>query len=323
MLKSETILAGLLAADRGRIELVGADITDLPPWSRDIGLVFQNYALFPHLTIRQNVRFGLDMRGITGREAEERVDEALGMVGLDPGLQRRPAELSGGQQQRVAIARVIAIRPRLLLLDEPLSNLDAVLRNKVRLELRELHDRTGITTIMVTHDQSEALATGDRIAIMEGGRLLQYDSPEEIYRNPATASVAGFIGSPPANLLAVSAVGPDVWHLPDGQSWRAIPGLSPAALSVPPGSNCLIALRPEHLSFGETAPGGIRARIAAVEFTGGDRLVHFAIGQSRLTLRMPATSPLPTGPETFLFPSAEHPLLFDASSGLRLRKPIH
>jgi ABC-type sugar transport system ATPase subunit len=316
------ILAGLLPADAGRIELGGTDITDVPPWARDIGLVFQNYALFPHLSIRQNVRFGLDMRGITGREAEARVDEALAMVGLDPGLARRPAELSGGQQQRVAIARAIAIRPRLLLLDEPLSNLDAVLRNKVRLELRELHDRTGITTIMVTHDQSEALATADRIAIMEAGRLLQYDRPEDIYRNPATAFVAGFIGSPPANLLSVTATAPDCWLLPDGNLWHAMADLSPAALAIPAGTTCLMALRPEQLCFGEAGLGCLPARIVAVEFTGGDRLIHVAIGPAQLSLRLPASAPLPKGPEVFLFSSGDAPLLFDPSGGLRLNKPI-
>ena len=137
------ILAGLLDAEGGAIRLDGQDITGLPAWRRDIGLVFQNYALFPHMSVRENVRFGLDMRRITGAEAEARVDEALALVGLDKHLSRRPSELSGGQQQRVAIARAVAIRPRLLLLDEPLSNLDAVLRTKVRLELRELHDRAG------------------------------------------------------------------------------------------------------------------------------------------------------------------------------------
>lgn len=311
------ILAGLLPPDQGEIFLDGAEITDLPPWRRNIGLVFQNYALFPHLSIRQNVRFGLDMLGIGGREAETRVDESLAMVGLDPALDRRPAELSGGQQQRVAIARAIAIRPRLLLLDEPLSNLDAVLRQKVRLELRELHDRTGITTIMVTHDQAEALATADQIAVMEAGRLLQYETPQALYRTPATAFVAGFIGNPPANLLPVAANGPDRWTLQNGQNWRPAAALTPAVSGVSSGTACLMALRPESLALTSSGLGALPARVSAIEFIGGDQLVHVEAGGSRLSVRLPAHLAV-AGPEVFLMPPVEPPLLFDAGTGRRI-----
>ncbi|MET3927093.1 ABC transporter ATP-binding protein [Devosia sp. 2618] len=316
------IMAGLMQPDHGEIHLAGANITDLPPWKRNIGLVFQNYALFPHLSIRQNVRFGLDMLGMSGREAEARVDESLDMVGLDPSLSRRPSELSGGQQQRVAIARAIAIRPRLLLLDEPLSNLDAVLRHKVRLELRQLHDRTGITTIMVTHDQSEALATADRIAVMESGRILQYETPETLYRSPATSFIAGFVGNPPANLLPLSANGADSWTLANGDVWRPIAALSPAANGVTSGTACLMALRPEMLTLRASGDGGLPARISAIEFIGGDRLVHVETGGSRLTVRMP-TGDAVAGPQVLLYPPAETPLLFDANSGRRLDPNTH
>ncbi|KRA95583.1 hypothetical protein ASD83_18200 [Devosia sp. Root685] len=314
------ILAGLLEPDHGEVRLAGADITRLPPWKRNIGLVFQNYALFPHLSIRQNVRFGLDMMGMGATEAEARVDEALAMVGLDPGLSRRPDELSGGQQQRVAIARAIAIRPRLLLLDEPLSNLDAVLRQKVRLELRELHNRTGITTIMVTHDQAEALATADRIAVMEAGRLLQYEAPQGLYRNPATAFIAGFIGNPAANLLPVIAHDGASWSLPGGALWQPDAALSPARNGVATGAACRMALRPETLALGPAAPGGLAGRIAAVEFTGGEHLVHVEAGQTRLSVRLPAGTPI-EGPDIWLFPPKEGPLLFDANTGRRLPNP--
>ena len=311
------ILAGLLEPDRGQIQLDGADITNLPPWRRNIGLVFQNYALFPHLSIRQNVRFGLDMLGMGRAEAEKRVDESLEMVGLDPSLSRRPGELSGGQQQRVAIARAIAIRPRLLLMDEPLSNLDAVLRHKVRLELRELHDRTGITTIMVTHDQAEALATSDRIAVMQGGRILQFEAPETLYGAPATAFIAGFVGSPPANLLPLRASGPDSWTLADGQVWQPAAILAPKTNGAEPGRACLIALRPENLTIGTTGDGGLPARVAAVEFNGGDRLVHAETGGTRITVRI-AASQVITGPDILLFPPHQTPVLFDAATGTRL-----
>lgn len=195
------IIAGLLNADGGKIVLDGLDITDLPPWKRDIGLVFQNYALFPHMSVRENVGFGLQMRKIDARAIVPLVDEALDVVRLRDYAERRPSELSGGQQQRVAIARAIAIKPRLLLLDEPLSNLDAVLRNSVRVELRELHERTGLTTIMVTHDQAEALTLADRIAVLSQGSVLQHDTAEVIYEQPQTAFVAAFVGSPPASLF--------------------------------------------------------------------------------------------------------------------------
>jgi len=314
------ILSGLLEPDRGEIHLAGADITRLPPWRRNIGLVFQNYALFPHLSIRQNVRFGLDMLGIKGKEADARVDEALEMVGLDPALARRPSELSGGQQQRVAIARAIAIRPRLLLLDEPLSNLDAVLRQKVRLELRQLHDRTGITTIMVTHDQAEALATADRVAVMEAGRLLQYEAPQGLYRNPATAFIAGFIGSPAANLLPLVARDNASWILPGGELWQPDAALAPAQNGVAAGAACLMALRPETLALGSLGPGGLPVRIGAIEFTGGDQLVHVEAGEARLTLRLPAGTHV-AGPAAWLFPPIQSPLLFDANTGRRLPTP--
>jgi ABC-type sugar transport system ATPase subunit len=311
------IMAGLLEPDNGAIELGGEDITTLPPWKRNIGLVFQNYALFPHLSIRQNVRFGLDMLGMDRAEAEKRVDESLAMVGLDPALSRKPGELSGGQQQRVAIARAIAIRPRLLLLDEPLSNLDAVLRHKVRLELRELHDRTGITTIMVTHDQAEALATSDKIAVMNAGRVLQYEAPETLYRAPATSYIAGFIGSPPANLLPLTARTEDSWTMANGQIWRPAIELTPQASGLKPGKPCLMALRPEALAIAATGEGGLPARVSAIEFVGGDRLVHVEAGSTRLTVRT-TTDQAIAGPEILLFPPQQPPLLFDASSGLRL-----
>ncbi|MCU0259185.1 MAG: ATP-binding cassette domain-containing protein, partial [Solirubrobacteraceae bacterium] len=206
------IIAGLLEADAGRLMLDGSDVTAQPAWSRDIGLVFQHYALFPHMTVAQNVAFGLRMRKLPAAETAARVAEALDAVRLVGFDDRKPAALSGGQQQRVAIARAIAIRPRLLLLDEPLSNLDAVLRASVRAELRDLHDRIGLTTIMVTHDQAEALSVADRVALMSEGRIVQYDGPETLYARPATAFAAAFVGDPPATLFRLDPRdGPPGW----------------------------------------------------------------------------------------------------------------
>ena len=188
------MLAGLVPPSAGRIVLDGQDITARPAHLRRMGLVFQNYALFPHLTVARNVAFGLAMRGIRGRLAGERVRDGLELVRLG-GLQRRmPKELSGGQQQRVALARALVIEPAVLLLDEPLSNLDAKLREELRAEIRDIQQRLGMTAVFVTHDQAEALTMSDRVAVMQAGRLEQVGTPTEIYERPATPFVAGFIG---------------------------------------------------------------------------------------------------------------------------------
>ena len=187
-------VAGFEFPDQGRVRLDDEDITDLPPEKRDIGMVFQNYALFPHLNVYRNLAFGLEMRGIGKAECKRRIDEVLAMVQLTAMAERYPRQLSGGQQQRVALARALVIEPRLLLLDEPLANLDAVLREDMRVFIRELQKRVGITTLYVTHDQAEAMVMSDRVAVMLGGRLLQFDVPEAIYMRPRSVEVARFIG---------------------------------------------------------------------------------------------------------------------------------
>src|SRR5689334_3463235 len=186
--------AGLVPASGGRIMIGGDDVTRLPPYRRDIGLVFQNYALFPHMTVAQNIAFGLEMRGVAKSEIAQRVGEALALGRLEAYGARRPRELSGGQQQRVALARALVIRPSLLLLDEPLSNLDAKLREEMRVEIRDIQRRLGITTVFVTHDQVEALSMCDRVAVMGGGRLIQFGTPFEIYERPRHPFIADFVG---------------------------------------------------------------------------------------------------------------------------------
>jgi ABC-type Fe3+/spermidine/putrescine transport system ATPase subunit len=188
------LVAGFVEATRGAIRLGGRDVTRVPPHRRNIGLVFQNYALFPHLSVFENVAFGLRRRRVAEPEVAVRVRRALGLVRLEGFETRLPRELSGGQQQRVAIARAVAIEPDVLLLDEPLSNLDAKLRLEVRSELRRLQKTLTITTIMVTHDQDEAMAVADRLAVMDGGRIQQVGAPAEVYRSPANRFVASFIG---------------------------------------------------------------------------------------------------------------------------------
>ncbi|MFJ5369362.1 ABC transporter ATP-binding protein, partial [Bosea sp. CER48] len=194
------LIAGFNQADTGHVRIGGRDITDLPPWKRDVGMVFQSYALWPHMTVRRNVAFGLEERGVKRAEVERRVEVALGLVGLAHLADRRPSQLSGGQQQRVAVARTVAVEPKVLLLDEPLSNLDAKMRVQVRRELRDMQQRLGLTTIFVTHDQEEANTICDRIAVMNNGVVQQVGTPMELYERPANLFVAGFLGT--ANILA-------------------------------------------------------------------------------------------------------------------------
>ena len=270
------VLAGLARPDAGRVAIAGEDVTARPAWERDVGLVFQSYALFPHLDVAANVAFGLEMRGLPRAEREGRVAEALALVDLAGLARRRPAELSGGQQQRVAIARAVAIRPRVLLLDEPLSNLDALLRGSVRAELRELHRRTGLTTVMVTHDQAEALSLADRVAVMEQGRILQHDAPEAVYARPATAFVAGFVGSPPANLVRLAPSTPPPWPLPDALA---------AAVATGPS---LLALRPEGLAVvAAGTPGAAPATLVDVEFLGAERRAHLRLPDGQAVIARP------------------------------------
>jgi putative spermidine/putrescine transport system ATP-binding protein len=188
------MIAGFVEPTEGAIRIGGRDITRLPPWKRNTGLVFQNYALFPHLTVVQNIAFGLEMRGLARSEIGSKVDEALRLVRLEELGERLPRQLSGGQQQRVALARALVFRPDVLLLDEPLSNLDAKLRGEVRVEIRRLQQRLGITTVMVTHDQEEALTVADRLVVISEGRVRQVGSQRDLYERPATRFVADFVG---------------------------------------------------------------------------------------------------------------------------------
>jgi ABC-type Fe3+/spermidine/putrescine transport system ATPase subunit len=249
------MVAGLIAPDGGRILVGATDVTDLPPNKRNIGLVFQSYALFPHMTVFENVAFGLRRKGDRGPALDERVREALSLVRLGGYEDRYPRQLSGGQQQRVAMARAIAPRPRVLLFDEPLSNLDAKLRDEMQIELKRLQRELGITTLFVTHDQGEALSLSDRVCVMHEGIIQQFASPEEIYRRPSTAFVAGFIGKPNRMRGAVRAGAIDIG------------GLALRAGGLPDGSEVDVFIRQEAVRLsrtpaaeGESLPGTIQLR---------------------------------------------------------------
>jgi putative spermidine/putrescine transport system ATP-binding protein len=261
-------VAGLLEPDEGTIELDGRDLTKLPPERRGFGMVFQNYALFPHLTVGRNVAFGLEMMGLRREEISRRVTEALRLVQLADLAGRHPSQLSGGQQQRVALARAIVTEPRLLLMDEPLSNLDARLRVEMRTEIRRLHQSLGLTTLYVTHDQEEALSLSDRIVLLRGGAIQQVGTPEEVYGEPRSSYVAGFLGYRNLIPVTVEERGPDgvVVALPGG----------PRVIGTPQGDSgtqreAVAAVRPEDvevLSADTSEPHVLRAQVELTEFVG-------------------------------------------------------
>jgi putative spermidine/putrescine transport system ATP-binding protein len=227
------MVAGFIEPTSGHVKLGGGDVTLLPPWKRNAGMVFQSYALFPHLTVAQNVAFGLEMRKLPRPDIDKRVDEALALVRLGGLGARLPRQLSGGQQQRVALARALAIRPDVLLLDEPLSNLDAKLRQEVRVEIRELQRQLGLTTVMVTHDQEEALTMADRLVVMNEGSVHQVGTQRDLYERPADRFVAGFVGR--TTFLAGTVEAPGRFRT-DGGLGLAIVGdtTGKAALSLRP-----------------------------------------------------------------------------------------
>ena len=251
------MVAGFVAASAGDILLDGQSILGLPPHKRDLGLVFQSYALFPHLTVARNVAFGLEMRGVGRAARESRVADMLRLARLEALADRFPRQLSGGQQQRVALARALAIEPRVLLLDEPLSNLDAALRADVGRDIRLLQRSSGLTTVMVTHDQDEAMAMADRLVVMRDGRVQQVGTQEDLYERPLTPFVAGFIGR--SNMLSGSLLDGRIMEVGGGEADGA--ALQLAGVFAGSG-RCTLALRPERLSLGPqggqgpgTAPG--------------------------------------------------------------------
>jgi putative spermidine/putrescine transport system ATP-binding protein len=264
------MIAGFVAPTGGRVRLGGADVTALPPWKRNTGMVFQSYALFPHLTVAQNVAFGLEMRKVPKPEVAPRVAEALRLVRLKGLSERLPRQLSGGQQQRVALARALVIRPDVLLLDEPLSNLDAKLRETVRVEIRELQRQLSITTVMVTHDQEEALIMADRLVVMADGAVRQVGTQQELYERPADRFVAGFVGR--SNLLPGTMVRPE--------RFETAGGIAIACVGNGLAGPAVIALRPERLVVGPAAAGldnRLSGRVELVSYLGSSIDVHVRV----------------------------------------------
>lgn len=291
------MIAGLEQPTSGEIRLNGRDFLPIPPQQRNIGMVFQSYALFPHLTIFENVAYGLRLRSITRAEIERRVAATLALLQLEPYAQRHPAGLSGGQQQRVSIARALVYEPAMLLLDEPLANLDAKLRVQMREELRALQRRLGITTLYVTHDQEEATAVSDRIAVFNHGRLIQLGAPEVIYTQPQTLFVADFIGR--ANFLPVKLADPNTPAagvlLVNGK--RLVPGRQVALKDdelgrLPSPDDGIVMIRPEHLAL-TTSQGDIRCRVQRAQLLGGLTRYSVESEASPQTILVETTRPVP------------------------------
>jgi sn-glycerol 3-phosphate transport system ATP-binding protein len=283
------MVAGLEEITGGHISIGERIVNDLEPAERDIAMVFQNYALYPHMSVFDNMAYGLKIAKVSMADIQTRVDKAAGILELRPLLQRKPRELSGGQRQRVAMGRAIVRQPKVFLFDEPLSNLDAKLRAQTRLEIQKLHRELGITSLFVTHDQVEAMTLAQRMIVMNAGVMEQFGTPEEVYNRPASTFVASFIGSPPMNLL------------------KQAPGL-------PAGQ--ILGIRPEHL---ELSSQGWDLKVDTVELLGAERLVHAHLGAETLTLRLDASLSAPQAGQHFHAKPKEACVhYFNAETGKRL-----
>lgn len=273
------ILAGLEPASGGQITLGERDVTDLAPGDRDIAMVFQNYALYPHLTVAQNIGFGLKMRSLPAAEIEKRVQAAGKSLGVSHLLDRKPKALSGGQRQRVALGRAIVREPQAFLMDEPLSNLDAKLRVHMRAEISALHKRVGVTTVYVTHDQVEAMTMADRVVIMRDGTIQQIADPDTLFQTPSNLFVAGFIGSPGMNFLSATVIAGD-----SGPTIDLLGAPVPVGgHAVTPGQRVIVGLRPEHFDLGD-GPATLTVTPTLVESLGSEKYIYFDGGAQKVTL---------------------------------------
>ena len=279
--KSTTLrmIAGLEEVTEGDLLIGDKRVNDLEPGDRDIAMVFQNYALYPHMTVRDNMSFGLRMRKESKAVIEERVDEAAKILSIESLLDRKPKQLSGGQRQRVAVGRAIVRKPVAFLFDEPLSNLDAKLRVQMRTELARLHQKLQTTTIYVTHDQVEAMTLGDRIVVMKDSKIQQVDTPLNLYNNPCNKFVASFIGSPAMNFL------PGEFNDGSFRSSSVSYNLSTINVDIPPGK-CILGFRPEDLSVDGSAPFLLKAEVDVVERMGHETIIYFAVDSAPMVARL-------------------------------------
>ena len=283
------MVAGLEEVSGGDISIGSRVVNDLEPAERDIAMVFQNYALYPHMSVFDNMAYGLKIAKVPKDEIKTRVDKAAKILELDGLLERKPRDMSGGQRQRVAMGRAIVRQPQVFLFDEPLSNLDAKLRAQTRLEIQKLHRELGITSLFVTHDQVEAMTLAQRMMVMNAGVMEQFGTPEEVYNRPASTFVASFIGSPPMNLLKTA---------PDGKTGQ------------------IVGIRPEHLDIGSS---GWPLKVEAIELLGAERLVYALLNNERVIIRIDENQSSPAlGSTIFAMPRADKVHHFDAATGKRI-----
>jgi multiple sugar transport system ATP-binding protein len=319
------MLAGLEAVTEGTIMIGDRVVNDVPPKDRDIAMVFQSYALYPHMTVYDNMAFGLRLRKASKSEIDERVREAASILGIDDLLARRPRELSGGQRQRVAVGRAIVRDPVVFLMDEPLSNLDAKLRVQARSEIIKLHQRLGTTFIYVTHDQMEAMTMGTRIAVLKDGLLQQVDTPQSLYDYPANAFVGGFIGSPSMNFFDAQLVQDDGGLFVDTGEFRvSVPDEKRQAWSQELGRSVILGLRPEDIFDPDFVPPGIRAaRIEAVvdvtELMGNEVFVYLTTGKHSFVARVDPRTSASVGKTIHPVINVDRMHLFDAETELAVR----
>lgn len=306
------MLSGILPVSGGKIYFDDQDVTMMPPEKRGIGLVFQNYALYPHMTVMGNICFPLETQRIPKAERIERAQEIAKLVHVDMLMNRKPSELSGGQQQRVAIARALVKNPRLLLLDEPLSNLDARLRLEMREEIRRIQQRTGVTTIFVTHDQEEAMSISDRILLMKSGVLQQNDLPQNLYNEPANQFVADFLGNPPINNLS-GTVANGVFTTTDGKGSAKLAVCD----GVESGRKVNLSVRAE--SFVLAADGPIACEVTHVYQMGKEEMAYFRLGDADFRAYIDSEEGLKVGDTVRLALKKRGAFLFDQETGERIR----
>ncbi|MBP7064913.1 sn-glycerol-3-phosphate import ATP-binding protein UgpC [Ferrovibrio sp.] len=307
------MIAGLEAITDGTIAIGERVVNNIEPRDRDIAMVFQNYALYPHMSVYENMSYGLRIRGMSKDEIAKRVSRAADILQLQPYLQRRPRELSGGQRQRVAMGRAIVREPSVFLFDEPLSNLDAKLRVQMRLEIKRLHQQLGVTSVYVTHDQVEAMTLADRLIVMNQGRAEQIGTPAQVYSTPATTYVGGFIGSPPMNFLSCEVAGGQA-RLPDG---TLLP--LPAAYAGAAAGSYTLGIRPEHMRpvlAGET--GHLALNVDVAEELGADTLLHGKVGTEEVVARVPSNAGYHDASTPSLLIDTTQLHLFDKASGARI-----
>ncbi|MBD8726811.1 ABC transporter ATP-binding protein [Frigoribacterium sp. CFBP 13707] len=315
--KSTTLrmLAGLEEVNSGDIFIGDRNVTDVPPKDRDIAMVFQNYALYPHMTVAENMGFALKIAGVGKEERATRVLEAAKLLDLEPYLSRKPKALSGGQRQRVAMGRAIVRQPQVFLMDEPLSNLDAKLRVQTRTQIASLQRRLGVTTVYVTHDQTEALTMGDRIAVLKDGVLQQVGTPRDLYEKPQNVFVAGFIGSPAMNLLPADVVDGGI------KFGTAVTSVDRDTVGQANGKSVTVGVRPEDVVVNTTG-AGLAVTVDVVEELGADGYLygHTEVDGARvdIVVRVDGRNHPGLGDTIYITPQAHHVHVFDTESGQRL-----